>query len=331
MHPTEGQKDAPEDDLRQETDGRPGPEGAPIIAAPFSPQAFVAPDGARPPHEGRRDGLFDTHPETPQSLSSHPSQPRDAELVDRTMSTWTEQAAAGELSAAQGQSMAAGWGSGPGSSRGSHFPPVDDHDRPSYVFLGVVAGLSLFADISTKVWAELVLNQRGFEPIALIGDNVNITLAYNDGGAWGLFASADKMVRLPFFLSVSIFAIFFIVSLYARLHPSQRALKWGLPLVLGGALGNLSDRITRSRVIDFIDYRADWVLKLNAFVNRYFPNWTVTDHWPTFNVADIAICVGVVLMGIDMFTHRHRSHSAVPPVPPAASQSGESSTPAPVA
>ncbi|HXS16058.1 MAG TPA: signal peptidase II [Polyangiaceae bacterium] len=178
--------------------------------------------------------------------------------------------------------------------------------RPSYLFLGVVSAISLFADISTKVWAEIVINQRGFEPINIIGDNFNITLAYNQGGAWGLFASADKMVRLPFFLAVSVFAIFFIVSLYSRLAPSQKALKWGLPMVLGGALGNLSDRITRAQVIDFIDYRADWVMQANAFVAKYVKHWAVTDHWPTFNVADIAICIGVGLMGVDMISHRHR-------------------------
>lgn len=187
---------------------------------------------------------------------------------------------------------------------GTSFP---DQLRPSYLFLGLVAAVSLFADISTKVWAEIVINRRGFEPINIIGDNFNITLAYNQGGAWGLFASADKMVRLPFFLAVSTFAIFFIVSLYSRLAPSQKALKWGLPMVLGGALGNLSDRITRSQVIDFIDYRADWVMQANGFVAKYVKHWAVTDHWPTFNVADIAICIGVGLMGVDMITHRHRA------------------------
>ncbi len=192
---------------------------------------------------------------------------------------------------------------------GTSFP---EGSRPSYLFLGLVAAISLFADISTKVWAEIVINRRGFEPINIIGDNFNITLAYNQGGAWGLFASADKMVRLPFFLAVSVFAIFFIVSLYSRLAPSQKALKWGLPMVLGGALGNLSDRITRSQVIDFIDYRADWVMQANAFVAKYVKHWAVTDHWPTFNVADIAICIGVALMGVDMITHRHRPRPSGP-------------------
>lgn len=194
---------------------------------------------------------------------------------------------------------------------------IPDSERPSYRFFGVVAALSLIADITSKVWAEVVINERGFEPIKIVGENVSITLAYNQGGAWGLFAGADEVVRKPFFLGVSAFAIFFIISLYSRLHPSQRALKWGLPLVLGGALGNLNDRITRSQVIDFIDYRGDWVMSLNAFVHKYIKSWAVTDHWPTFNVADIAICIGVGLMAVDMFTHRPRHvQKSAPPSPP---------------
>lgn len=183
--------------------------------------------------------------------------------------------------------------------------------RPSYVFFGAVAGASLFLDIGTKVWAEVTINERGFEPLNLIGENLSITLAYNRGGAWGLLATASEVVRRPFFLTVSFVAILFIVSLYSKLTLKQRALSWGLPLVLGGALGNLSDRITRSQVVDFIDYRADWILGMNAFVSRYVNGWTITDHWPTFNVADIAICVGVGLMAIDMFSHRPR-HSEGP-------------------
>lgn len=180
-------------------------------------------------------------------------------------------------------------------------------ERPTYFFFGIVAALTLISDISTKVWAEMVINQRGFEPIRIIGENVSVTLAYNQGGAWGLFSNAEEMIRKPFFLGVSGFAVFFIISLYSRLHSSQIALKWGLPLVLGGALGNLSDRITRSQVIDFIDYRADWVMSVNVFVKKYVSSWTVTDHWPTFNVADVAICIGVILMAVDMFSHHPRA------------------------
>lgn len=188
--------------------------------------------------------------------------------------------------------------------------PLDEEAAaPSFLFFGVVAAVSLVADVVSKAWAEVTMNARGFVPIELIPDHLNIILAYNRGGAWGLLQNASEVVRKPFFLGVSVAAILFIVSLYSKLHPSQRALKWGLPLVLGGALGNLSDRITRGQVIDFIDYQGEWVLALNTFVRRYVDGWTLTDHWPTFNVADIAICVGVGLMAVDMFTSRRLRQS----------------------
>ena len=84
-------------------------------------------------------------------------------------------------------------------------------------------------------------------------------LAKNRGGAWGLLQSTSENVRRPFFLLVSVAAIAFIMTLYRRLQPRQRALKWGLPLVLGGALGNVFDRIRYGHVIDFIDFH-DWAL-----------------------------------------------------------------------
>jgi signal peptidase II len=194
--------------------------------------------------------------------------------------------------------------------------------RPTFLFFGIVSAISLVADVTSKAWAEITLSKRTVvEPsIILIKDHLTFTLAYNKGGAWGLLSQADENVRRPFFLLVSALAIGFIVSLYGRLAPNQRALKWGLPLVLGGALGNLSDRIIRSGVIDFIDYRADWIESMNRGVAKVVRTWGVTDHWPTFNVADISICIGVGLMAVDMFASKrgHHSHSSHPPAPPLA-------------
>jgi len=175
--------------------------------------------------------------------------------------------------------------------------------RPSFLFFGIVAAVSLIADVTTKAWAEIVLSKRTLlDPaIILIKDHLSLTLAYNKGGAWGLLQNSSEVVRRPFFLLVSGLAIAFIVSLYGRLVVGQRALKWGLQLVLGGALGNLSDRIVRSSVIDFIDFRADWIESMNHGIGKLAHGWGITDHWPTFNVADVSICVGVGLMALDMF------------------------------
>jgi lipoprotein signal peptidase len=178
------------------------------------------------------------------------------------------------------------------STEGADLPPpivAAPKYRPSYVFLAVVSAVSLVADLATKLWAERRLDgpDAYFHPVELIKGHLDFVLAKNRGGAWGLLQDTPEYVRRPFFLLVSALAITFIVSLYRRLAPNQHALRWGLPLVLGGALGNLVDRIRYSHVIDFIHAHAKWGGR---------------DHsWPTFNVADIAICVGVGLMAIDMF------------------------------
>jgi signal peptidase II len=183
---------------------------------------------------------------------------------------------------------------------------IADYGRPSasYAFLLIVSLATLASDIGSKTWAEHRLD--GYPGIVEVWKNhLALVLARNRGGAWGLLQSTTENVRRPFFLLVSVAAIAFIMTLYRRLQPQQRALKWGLPLVLGGALGNVFDRIRYGYVIDFIDAHAG------------------EHHWPTFNVADIAICVGVGLMAIDMFTSK-RGRSAVlraSEVPPA--QSGE--------
>ncbi len=178
---------------------------------------------------------------------------------------------------------------------------ADEHPSHRYLFFGCLASFALLADVLTKAWAEmtLILHSAG-QPIVLLDGTLNFALAYNRGGAWGLLQNADEMVRRPFFLAVSGAAVAFIVSLYSQLQPRQRALRVGLPLVLGGALGNLADRVTRGSVVDFIDYRADWVRVMNELIEAVVSGWHVTDHWPTFNVADVCICVGVGLMALDM-------------------------------
>lgn len=168
------------------------------------------------------------------------------------------------------------------------------HPRPSYVFLGLVSIVTLACDVVTKAWAARHLD--AYPGVVEVWNNhVTLVLARNRGGAWGLLQSTSENVRRPFFLLVSVAAIAFIMALYRRLLPRQRALRWGLPLVLGGALGNVLDRIRYGQVIDFIDIHVVW-----KGADR---------HWPTFNVADIAICVGVGLMAIDMFTSK-RGHPA---------------------
>lgn len=192
-------------------------------------------------------------------------------------------------------------------SDASEHPPAGK-GRPGFIFFGIVAAVSLLCDVASKAWAEVELTRRSLlDPMVLVEQHLSFALAYNRGGAWGLLQNASESLRRPFFLVVSMAAIAFIVSLYGKVQPGQRALSWGLPLVLGGALGNLADRITRGSVVDFIDYRASWVESMNQLIASVVSGWHVTDHWPTFNVADISICVGVGLMALDMLLSGRRN------------------------
>ena len=181
--------------------------------------------------------------------------------------------------------------------------PAPSARKPSYVFLASIAVLTLAADLGTKFWAEKTLSSIPVPKVVIKGV-FSFLLAKNKGGAWGLLQSSSEKIRKPFFVIVSLLAIVFIVSLYRRLHRRQAALRWGLPLVLGGALGNLVDRIRYGYVIDFIDWQATWK--------------GAAHHWPTFNVADIAICIGVALMAIDMLSARKTDAATVAAEPPPA-------------
>jgi signal peptidase II len=103
----------------------------------------------------------------------------------------------------------------------------------------------------------------------------------NPGAAWGLFRSMSEGLRNAFFTAISVGAVGFILVYYRRLEKRQRYLQVALALVLSGAVGNFIDRIARGYVIDFIDWH--W--------------WNRPDiRWPTFNLADSLIVVGVALL-----------------------------------
>ena len=115
----------------------------------------------------------------------------------------------------------------------------------------------------------------------------------NRGAAWGFLSRSGEKFRVPFFHLISIAAVIFIFSYYRRLAPHQRYLQVALALVLGGALGNALCRVLRGYVIDFIDWH--WS---DPFWQR--PRL----HWPTFNVADSAITVGLVMLVLEMLLAR---------------------------
>lgn len=107
----------------------------------------------------------------------------------------------------------------------------------------------------------------------------NLVLAYNKGAAFSFLASQSGWQRY-FFTAIAIAAVVFILYLLKR-HAGQRLFCWALALILGGAIGNLIDRVLYGHVIDFLDFHAG--------------GW----HWPAFNVADMAIVGGAGLFIVD--------------------------------
>lgn len=184
-------------------------------------------------------------------------------------------------------------------------PGPPDGYVPSTTFLVIVTVISAAADLASKGWAKAMfsgVDKTKPRSMTVIANHFDFIYTLNPGGAWSFLRSLPENLRRPFFLFVSSAAIIFIISVYRRLHPEQWAMRWGLPLALGGAVGNLVDRIRYGSVIDFID--------------MYMVYKGQERHWPTYNVADIAIVLGVLLMALDTFLGRKsRTPSSSPTSP----------------
>ncbi len=145
-----------------------------------------------------------------------------------------------------------------------------------YLILGAVASLVVAADLATKAVVEATIPL--YRTIPVIDGFLSLVHVRNTGAAFGLLAGAPAALRLPFFLLVSLGAVAVVVVFVRRLDDRQWGLATALALVLGGAIGNLIDRIRYGEVVDFLLV--------------YWREW----HWPAFNVADSAISIGVVVL-----------------------------------
>ena len=150
--------------------------------------------------------------------------------------------------------------------------------KNKYLWVGSIAGAVLLLDQVTKF---LVMRHiRMFEVITVIPGFFNLTYVRNRGAAFGMLAGVPGIWRSAFFIIVTVIAVAAIVLLIRK--TSERLLVSAFSLIAGGALGNLIDRVRWGEVVDFIDW----------YARSY--------HWPTFNIADSAISVGVGLLVIDM-------------------------------
>ena len=157
------------------------------------------------------------------------------------------------------------------------------------LFLGALL-VSLPIDLATKEWVIRSIHYGGEIPV--IPGFFSLTHVRNPGAAFGILASSPQGVRIFFFIGVAIFAMGLIVSFYRNLAPGDRFSALSLGLILGGAVGNLIDRVRHGEVVDFLHFRL----------------WGVYT-WPDFNFADSFIVVGVILLVIELLATEGESRA----------------------
>lgn len=152
-------------------------------------------------------------------------------------------------------------------------------DRRRWVLLLVIALTVCGLDQASKAWADSTLFETPGRTIQLVEGYAAFSYVRNPGAAWGLLSGASDAFRFPFFVAMTSLAMAFMLYIFIRLEPDQRWLMVALALILGGAMGNFIDRVRFNYVIDFI---------LLHYQMRF--------RWPTFNVADVGITAGVIMM-----------------------------------
>lgn len=137
-------------------------------------------------------------------------------------------------------------------------------------------------DQASKFLVSGVLSSKPGQTCPVIEDFFSLTLVYNRGGVFGLFPRQNALFVV---LSLVTIAVLIALLLHRRFFPPIRPARIAGGLILGGAVGNLIDRLKYNYVVDFLDFQ--------------FGDY----HWPAFNLADSVICLGVgLLIGLALFS-----------------------------
>jgi len=165
-----------------------------------------------------------------------------------------------------------------------------------YLLLALLSITIIVADQVTKYW--IVQSMRLHESIPIVPNLFSLTYIRNPGAAFGLLAGSSNAFRMVFFGVTSLFALALLGTILYRLPEKDWVGQVSIVGILGGAIGNLIDRLRFGEVIDFLD----------VYVESY--------HWPAFNVADSAITVGVVCLIIHFAFERQETGIPAPQLPP---------------
>ena len=166
-------------------------------------------------------------------------------------------------------------------------PNASRFGRLSWLWLSL---LVFVIDQASKFWFDNNLSM--YQQIVIIPDYFNWTLMYNTGAAFSFLADAAGWQRW-FFAAIAVAVSAVLVVWLKRLKPTETWLAVALALVLGGALGNLVDRVLFGHVVDFI-----------------LVHWQHRWYFPAFNVADMAITGGAILLALAMFKREKSGETA---------------------
>ena len=142
-----------------------------------------------------------------------------------------------------------------------------------------ITSLVIFFDQVSK-W--LMVSWLSLYETIVIMPYFNLTMAHNEGAAFSFLAQAGGWQRW-FFIGLALIISVVLFVWLAKLKPTEKLEAISLSLILGGAIGNVIDRISYGYVVDFID----------LYIGH--------NHWPVFNIADSAICIGAILLIADSF------------------------------
>ncbi len=164
-----------------------------------------------------------------------------------------------------------------------------------YVLLAMIGLAVVVVDQVTKQW--VMQSMRLHESITVVPNLFSLTYIRNPGAAFGLLAGSSNAFRMVFFGITSLFALALLGTILVRLPEKDWVGQLSIAGILGGAIGNLIDRLRFGEVIDFLD----------VYIESY--------HWPAFNVADSAISVGVVCLIIHFALERKDAPLPTPETP----------------
>jgi signal peptidase II len=163
-------------------------------------------------------------------------------------------------------------------------------------WLLLLSAAVLSADQASKLLITNRLQPGEIQPV--VNGWFQLRFIVNRGGLFGVFRDLPELWRTTLFTGVPVVACVGLLFFLVRTPAGERALRAGLALILGGALGNLLDRLRLGHVVDFLD----------VFWRDH--------HWPAFNFADASICVGVGLILLDSLRRREpAAHATLPAAP----------------